>query len=138
VPPGHVRSLEDYYWWLARLFDGVRAYLDSGDELIVQLFPDAVDPDLLSVPRQTLYFLNNTKLSILFDVRAETLECTRYCYDFRYVDGLLIWRHDKHQKGTHGVICHRHFPEDNGGEPWEPCEEVDIEDVLDEAMSFSP
>jgi hypothetical protein len=135
VIPGHLRDLEDYWYWLESLLDRSGGYLQEGFLIVepISMGDDGEPPWLtLDVPRQTLRFHDGSFLSfqLVVDVHLGSVE---YSYHYARSVGELVWRHDKHpgHEAEHGGPTHRHLGD--GRRVFE--DDVDLADVLEEILA---
>jgi hypothetical protein len=136
VPPGHVRTLDDYWLWLEQLIAASGGYLDD-DTLLVSPLEDAHgEVKELLIRQHRLNFWNDTFLSFSMVV-SDSLEQVRYSYHYQRRGGALIFRKDNvhvHRGQDETPHVHR-----DPARPYvtEPFDEVDLEEALSEVAEYA-
>lgn len=131
MPPGHVRTLDDYFVWLEQLIAASAGFLDE-DTLFVYPLEDASgDIKGLRVRQQRINFWDDTFLAFALVVNEE-LEQVRYSFHYQRRGGAMIFRKDNaHAHPGHAQAPHIHR---DAARPHliEPYREVDLEEALQE------
>jgi len=108
VPPGHVRTLDDYGVWLKQLIAASGGFLDEDTLFVYPLVDAAGDIKGLRVRQQRINFWDDTFLAFALVV-SEDLEQTKYSFHYLRRGGPMIFRNDNaHAHPGHAEAPHIH------------------------------